>query len=423
MPVLIEPFVFEVTTTIGTSDLGLTNQTGFRTFSSARGTGTTNQFHYFVRHETQSEYEHGLGHIDTGSGDLVRDRVIKSSNSDTLVNFTTGTKQITLDISTEDIGRYDAMLGTGLLDPENDGLVTINGGDNSKFDISAGVAQFADAYTDPDNPTVTRVSFGPFTAQTVTEIADDSGTFLYVDNTGAIVQKDELQKDGFLRDHVGVGILQHGDNVTISDASSFTPVGLNNITMALADLSFCMGAINCPTGGNNIVSGNSGTLSIDKTAGVWYFHSINVRTDAKSPNQINSAALTAPTIIVGWTVTDNAQGKFVPLAAVPAGVYDDGTAVLADALPQGTLANNSWANHRVFFVVDSNILAVQIGAVTYNSLANAQAGIASENFTPIPVLAGTTPICTLTMRGGATDLSIIADAEFRQANPPRATFT
>lgn len=103
MTVHIEPFVFETSSTVGTGQFSLSSQAGYRTFSSAAGTGASNEFYYFIRHETASEYEHGKGYIDTGTGDLIRSSVIKSSNSDTLVNFTSGTKQITLDISPKQI--------------------------------------------------------------------------------------------------------------------------------------------------------------------------------------------------------------------------------------------------------------------------------------------------------------------------------
>ena len=73
-------------------------------------------------------------------------------------------------------------------------------------------------------------------------------------------------------------------------------------------------------------------------------------------------------------------------------------------------------------MTDSNQLAVQIGQVEYGNLDIARKSAAGEVFEIIPVLSGATPIATLSMRGGAADLSSILDAEIRQAIPPRATF-
>ncbi|MCK5605242.1 hypothetical protein KAR91_25345 [Candidatus Pacearchaeota archaeon] len=312
---------------------------------------------------------------------------------------------------------------TGIIDPINDIIPSVNGGDPALFDVSGGDVIFSDSYTDPATPTETRFSFIAVTAQTVTNIATDSATFLYISKaTGLIVQESELQSFDYLRDHVGVGILQHADNVTITNVSGFTPSTIANALMALADYSSCVGAVNCISGGQNVVSGNSGTLSLDKAQGCWYYFGINVRTSLKSPSVIDSAALVAPTLLIGWRVTDNPEGKLIAQTTVPAGVYDDDTAVLADALPQGTVANNDWVNHRVFHVTDSDQLVVQIGQQTYGSDSAAIAGLPTEVFEILPVLGGTTPIATLTMRGAATDLSISGDASIRQAIPPRATF-
>lgn len=325
-------------------------------------------------------------------------------------------------LSGVDADSVNRALATGIIDPVNNGILSINGGDNSLFDISASLEQFADAYTDPENPTITKVSFDAVTAQTVTNLATDDATFVYRKQTGEIVQKLELQGGDFLRDHVGIGILTHPDNATLTGVSGFTPVVLSNASMGLADLSFCMGAINCATGNQNKVTGNSGTLSLDKDSGFWYRSGINNRASNKDPNRITSAALVAPTLFIAWTVTDSPEGHFIAQTTIPAGVYDDGTAVEADALPQGTLTTNQWVNNRVFHLTDSNQLAVQIGPAAYSSEANALAGLLGEDFSVAPVLAGTTPIATVTMRGGAVNLADGGDANIRQAIPPRATF-
>jgi len=322
----------------------------------------------------------------------------------------------------DEIEAADRLGVTGLVNHVDTGIISINAGDNSKFDITAGIIQLMDAYTDPDNPVLSMIKFGPFTAQTVDNIATDSASFIYIDDTGSIVQETLLQHGEFLRDHAQIGILTHPDNATITGISNFTPVSLSNTCMALADLSFAMGAVNAPSGDFNIITGNSGTLGLDKAQGEWYFFGINADTNRKDENFRLSVALVKPVMFIGWTVTDNVEGKLIIQDTISAGVFDDGTAVFADALPQGSLNNNQWVNNRVFHVTDSNQLAVQIGPVSYNSLASAKLGLASETFSTILVLRGTTPIATVSMRGGAADLSLIADAEIRQAIPPRATF-
>lgn len=89
--------VHETTTTTGTSDLTLANEFGKRSFNTAFSTGGTNVFDYFVSHRTAAEWERGTGHLSSSTV-LVRDTVIASSNSNSAVNFASGTKDVTNDI-------------------------------------------------------------------------------------------------------------------------------------------------------------------------------------------------------------------------------------------------------------------------------------------------------------------------------------
>jgi hypothetical protein len=68
--------------------------TGIRTFSEIAGSGDTAfLFFYSIIHKTLAEWEDGIGYID-GSGLLVRHRVFRSSNSNSIVNFSSGDKDV-----------------------------------------------------------------------------------------------------------------------------------------------------------------------------------------------------------------------------------------------------------------------------------------------------------------------------------------
>lgn len=94
--------VFQQTTGTGTGNLTLSTVAGKRTFASAFGTGNTNTFDYFISSKAAVEWEIGVGYIDTTTGDLVRNTVSLSSNSNTAVNFGAGTKDIVNDIKASD---------------------------------------------------------------------------------------------------------------------------------------------------------------------------------------------------------------------------------------------------------------------------------------------------------------------------------
>ena len=309
---------------------------------------------------------------------------------------------------------YRRELSTAIIDPENDILPSANV-DPTKFDLSSGRAGFIDSITNPKDPTLTEFFFAGQAAITPEFAAAGAPvSFIYMDDTGTIIQKPVLQFGEFLRSHVGVAIISHEGSTTITDISGFTPVAIQNMANVFADLTFALGAINC-TPNCNLITGSPGTLKLLKSEGDWYFFAISARDNIANANFVNSPALTEPTLLVAWTSTDEPNGHIQPLAAVPAGVYDDGTAVSTDALPQGTLLNNQWINTRIFHLTDSNRLLVQIGEVVYNQAQLARDAVRVEQFTELALTRGTTPIATLTMRGGASDLSLIGDAIFAQS--------
>ena len=84
--------VKETSTTTGTGTLTLAGAVpGFETFSSA--IGNTNTTYYAIQNQSvPTEFEIGIGTV--GAGTLSRDTIISSSNSDAVVNFSAGTKDV-----------------------------------------------------------------------------------------------------------------------------------------------------------------------------------------------------------------------------------------------------------------------------------------------------------------------------------------
>ena len=66
--------------------------TGFETFNTGIGVGNTT--YYCIFNQGTSEFEVGLGTLDGTSANLTRTTVISSSNSDSAVSFTSGTKDV-----------------------------------------------------------------------------------------------------------------------------------------------------------------------------------------------------------------------------------------------------------------------------------------------------------------------------------------
>jgi hypothetical protein len=93
MALVINDRVNEVSTTTGTGDFTLGGfQTGFETFAAGIGGGNTT--YYAIYNQDTNQWEVGLGTLNAGATILERTTVLTSSNSDALVNFTSGTKDV-----------------------------------------------------------------------------------------------------------------------------------------------------------------------------------------------------------------------------------------------------------------------------------------------------------------------------------------
>ena len=98
MALLLKDRVKETTTTTGTGDITLAGAVeGFQSFSSALSDADTT--YYAISHRNADEWEVGLGTYSAGV--LTRTTVLESSNSDTAVSFTSGTKDIFITLPAE----------------------------------------------------------------------------------------------------------------------------------------------------------------------------------------------------------------------------------------------------------------------------------------------------------------------------------
>jgi hypothetical protein len=292
---------------------------------------------------------------------------------------------------------------------------TINAGDNTTFDVSAGELKFVDNTTNPGFPIVKTIKVPALTG--VTPLGTVGATFLYYDDTGTLIHSNLLQSGAFLRDNVGIGILTHeAPGTPITGITGFTPVAPQSPGSSFSDLSFSLGAINNFGDQGNITTPDGSNMSLNKSDGSWFYSSINVRTSTKSPNITDSPSFGVQDFLEAWHTTDAPFLDTTFRDTIRTGIYDDGTATQADNAPVGVLQANEWANHRIFHITDFNIYGVQYGETVYGNPVAAILGIKSEEFTTTTVLRGTTPKCTLTTRGGATRLDLDTNAIFRQAS-------
>jgi hypothetical protein len=93
MALVLADRVRETTTTTGTGSVTLAGAyTGFQTFSA--GVGNTNSTYYTIANVVSGEWEVGIGTYASGGNTLSRTTVLASSNTGSLVNFGSGTKDV-----------------------------------------------------------------------------------------------------------------------------------------------------------------------------------------------------------------------------------------------------------------------------------------------------------------------------------------
>ena len=141
MALVLNDRVKETTTTTGTGTVNLAGaETGFETFVA--GIGNTNTCYYAIVHQTADEFEVGLGTVADASPDtLARTTVISSSNSDSAVNFSSGTKDVFCTMPASKAVHEDASGNVtlpGTLDV--DGGITVDNItiDGTEIDLSSG---------------------------------------------------------------------------------------------------------------------------------------------------------------------------------------------------------------------------------------------------------------------------------------------
>lgn len=288
--------------------------------------------------------------------------------------------------------------------------MTVNASDNTLLDITAGTGIFIDNTTDDMRTESKTVGLPGFTgikptstsgASFVTYKLDGNGDPEIVFNPAPIFGED-------LRDNVYIGVAIHNFEQPITNIDTITLVSGISTGAEWADFTLAaLGITQQESGRANRVLGR-GDLKISKRGGTFFFNAIEARNNLKSPNLLSTDTLPfgAP-IFQGWTTTDG-DGDNTALVLTgevfTSGIYDDGTAVQADSEPQGVLNDDEWVNHRIWFLLAFGLFTMQYGQTKYGNSHQARQAISSEGFDNIPAFNGSTPIATITCRGGASVL-------------------
>jgi hypothetical protein len=305
------------------------------------------------------------------------------------------------------------------------GLITINTTNSASYDISAGYGYIIDNCTDVNNPTYTKIewptipSITPISLRGVsppayprtniaisTDITSPSCSFVG-DNFCIYEQADRFGVPDY-RQSIVLGRLAHVNTPFIQRVLTL-PLTATNRNLHWFELAFALGALNV-TG--NVYSAAGTNRTIQKSRGQTFRIGSNYQFNCKRPDVTEDPLQTPVTFAYRYrSATPNVFIEQPATTQITGSLYDNGSGTLQ------TVNNNQWTVQRIYFFGATNTTRIQYGQAVYNSFAGAVAGIQTEAFIPDPNLADDAILrAFLVVRGGATNLSNLADAEFIEAS-------
>lgn len=278
------------------------------------------------------------------------------------------------------------------------GQLTINA-DPTKFDISAGNGFIVDNYTDPNNPIIHNVAWSAKLAQTVTNLATSTVTYVFLDTSGTVIQTTVEPTPAQHRQYLFLGQLGHTNLTSISTALS-TPEPVMGLSCQLKDFEDAVGIVNS----GNTITANGANLKLNKSVGNLYSSGSNFHNDILNPNYKSIAAATA------FTFRYRTQtGNGASTSDISAGFYDVGGTITA-------LSGTKYTNQRVFLTLAGNVV-IQYGQSQYNTMAAALAALPYENFVLFQNLVDNAVLLgVITVVSSATHLSNTNQATFTKAS-------
>lgn len=267
------------------------------------------------------------------------------------------------------------------------------------FSITAGTGQIVDNTVNPT--TVTAVSWTAQINVAVTNILTNLVTFVAIDSGGNVIQSTTDFTPVQMREYIVIGVVVHSNQTTVNAINQAQIVAYNQGNQ-LTDLMYSIGLFNVS---GNIFSANGANLKINKSAGSIFRRGANYTTLTDNPHLVTTGALTqAPLRMQNQTGAGSASTTDIDVANYDlAGV----TTAISPATRFSVLR---------IYLFQSNLIAVQRGQATYQSLAEAKASIQTETFVTNSILAANGLLRGfLCVRANATDLSNPTQAFFIDA--------
>lgn len=265
MALVLKDRVQETSTTEGTGPFTLNGAvTGFNSFSVIGNGNTT----YYTITTSGSEFEIGIGTYTSSGTSLSRDTVLASSNSNNLVNFTAGTKNVFVTYPADKSVNLNSdnnldLTGKSIISTSN-GNITIAPNGTGDVYLDADTLRIGDSNA---NSTITTNGTGDLILNT--NSGTDSGSITIQDaSNGNIILAPNgtgrIQVSGTSSNAAGIELFEDTDNGTNKALLTAPSLLASDITLTLPNTTATLGYQNLPAVGTKTGAYTLGTGDVGK---------------------------------------------------------------------------------------------------------------------------------------------------------------
>ncbi len=277
--------------------------------------------------------------------------------------------------------------------------LSVNGGDNTLFDISSGVGIIFNY--DTGTPTYTPVTYAGASGVSTTYLASTPSSNVTIDSTGTLKQYNSLPNNTLRREELYVGALLHVNLTNLNGVQNEPVVGYDD-SQTIRDLALSIGAIN--TAGN-LFSANGANLNINKSSGSFFRIYGNYSTSKKDPNTVASTSLTPAGFLTGYYNGSIWVYSTSETSTVPVTQYNNVASGLVAVSP------NKFIIHSIYIFPGTDQVILHYGQTQYDTMDDATAGL-SDPVTIDNNLKDASLRCRLIVQTNATNLSDTGEAKF-----------
>ena len=292
----------------------------------------------------------------------------------------------------------EGNLNTGLL---YGGVVTYSGS-NVFVSPGSGIIVNHNAVTGSEiSPIVEYVTWSAIT-QSITNIATQQVTYLYIDNTGTLQQQSTRFTTEEYHDYIPLGAVGHFDYTQVSAFGGQVQTAYDQVSQ-ISSFIDAFGPLKVSGYG---ITGQAGTLQLSVGSGISFIHGGFYENDPEMPSQISTPSQATASFAYVFRSGSGAQfdinGGNLYTSLRP-GFYDPGTGIT------GSVSNNDWTIQHVYADPKTGVLYIYYGQTIYPDYLTAVSSLSTDPFTEGDTFDFTTFIGFLILKSNTSDITNTTD--------------